>query len=243
MRVVAIEKPSSALDDLRDAFVDVLDATVPGLGPHVELFAGASAQLGAGVPNAPGVSASLPVVDQWLDQALDRGETAPGPVGTLARCLRAAGPELTWKMAYEQLESTPELEAYRAHYSWVPLAVPAARGEVGPFDAGDMLVGFSIQAPGVLYPHHHHRAPELYGVISGPIDWQVGTTPWATKQAGDVIVHRSSESHSMRTNDEPALTWVIWPRDTDSTVYMPSMDPPGQTTEPTVYPSSSGASA
>lgn len=226
---------SSLTDDLREAFVAVLRAYVPGLGAHARLFTSAADQLAAGVANEPGPPASLPVVDRWLDDALEQGAGAPGPVGELARCLRSASPLLAWKMAYAQLDSTPKLEAYRAHYSWVPLAVPAARGEVGPFEAGDMLVGFTIQAPDVLYPHHHHRAPELYGVISGSIDWQVGTTPWATKTAGDVIVHRSSESHSMRTTDTPGLTWVIWPSDTDSTVYMPSMDPPGTSTEPTVY--------
>ena len=226
---------STALDDLRSAFVEVLDETIAGLDAHAELFAHVPKHLVDARSNPPGSPASLPVVDAWLDDAFDRAESARGSGQRLVQCLRAAAPEMAWKRAYDSLESTPELEAYRAHYSWVPLAVPGARGEVAPFDGGDILVGFTIQAPNVLYPHHHHRAPELYGVISGPIDWQVGATPWATKTAGDVIVHRSSESHSMRTGAEPGLTWAIWPSDTDSTVYMPSMDPPGQTTEPTVY--------
>ena len=214
----------------------MLDNAIAGIGTHAELFGNVPKQLAAADGNTPGSAAALPVVDTWLDEACDRAESAPGPVRALARCLRTASPAMAWKRAYDALESTPELEAYRAHYSWVPLAVPAGRGEVAPFDGGDILVGFTLQAPNVLYPHHHHRAPELYGVISGAIDWQVGNTPWATKTAGDVIVHRSSESHSMRTGAQPGLTWALWPSDTDSTVYMPSMDPPGTSTAPTVYP-------
>lgn len=226
---------SAAFEDLRTAFVQMLDHAIYGLGAQAEPFADSPAQLAAGAPSDADAPASLPVVDRWLDEALERAEASPSPVGDLARALRVAAPQMAWQRAYKDLDSTPELEAYRAHYSWVPLAVPGMRGLTSAFDAGDMLVGFTIQAPGVLYPHHHHRAPELYGVMSGAIDWQVGATPWSTKAAGDLIVHRSSESHSMRTNDEPGLCWVIWPSDTDSTVYMPSMDPPGTSTEPRSY--------
>ncbi len=226
---------SDAVDALRSTLVDVISSAVDRLDNHAELFAPIGPHLGGADGPTPVKGVSRPVVDRWLDAAVENAVTGPDDLRLLVEQFQAAAPELAWKRAYDALASTPELEAYREHYAWVPIAVPISLGYASPYAVDDMLVGFTIQAPNVVYPHHHHEAPELYGVISGAIDWEIGTGPRTTKTAGDVIVHRSFESHSMITLDQPGLTWAAWPSHADSTVYMPSMDPPGTSTEPRVY--------
>ena len=226
---------SDAVDALRSTLADVISSAVGRLEYHAELFAPVRPHLmGADGPIRV-EGASRPVVDDWLNIAVENAATGPDELRDLAECFQTAAPELAWKRAYDALDSTPELEAYRAHYAWVPIAVPVSLGYASPYAVDDMLVAFTIQAPNVVYPHHHHEAPELYGVISGAIDWEVGTGPRLTKTPGDVVVHRSSESHSMITLDQPGLTWAAWPSHAHSTVYMPTMDPPGTSTEPRVY--------
>lgn len=182
-------------------------------------------------PSRPVEPLRDPVVDEWLHAAID---AAPEPWAQLASLLGEASPELPWLMSYPHLESSSSLEAFRSHYSYQLLAGPAVGRCEPPVVHEDLILCFSLQAPNVLYPQHHHDAPEIYGIISGTLDWQVGET-WSTKGPGDVIIHRSHESHSMRTNNEPVLTWVAWSRDPDSHVFMPSMDPADNTMDPITY--------
>lgn len=192
---------------------------------RADLFAGFAEQFGRNGHDRAVPALSLPVVDEWLSVAVER---ATDPWRELAHRLLAATPELPWIRSYEHLDSSPELESFRSFYSYQLLAAPHFRGYEPPLLMDEILVGFTLQAPNVFYPAHHHEAPEMYGVISGTLEWQVADT-WSMKGPGDVIVHRSHESHAMRTLSEPVLTWALWPRDPSCHVYMPSMDPPDNT--------------
>ncbi len=182
-------------------------------------------------PSAPVPAPSLDVVDEWLRPAVDN---APSPWAALAQLVGEAANELPWYEAYKNLEPSPGLLAFQPRYSFTLLAGPLVKGYRAPVLGDDLLLGFSLQAPNVVYPAHHHEAPEIYGVISGSLEWQVGDT-WAAKQPGDVIVHRPHESHAMRTGDEPVLTWVAWPHSAQCHVYMPSLDPTDHTMDPVSY--------
>jgi len=217
-----------------DALIRELQAvTADAISCHDEdrLFASFVENFATAVRSQDAVPVTQPVVDQYLTVAV---ANAPEPWRRLAHLLLHASPHLPWLRSYENLESSPELEMFRAHYSYQLIAGPVFRGHQPPAFAPDLLVGFSLQAPNVFYPQHHHEPAEMYGVISGHLDWQVGDT-WSRVGPGDVIVHRSHESHAMRTFDEPALTWVLWPTDPDCNVYMPSMDPADETMEPRRY--------
>jgi len=221
---------SEALERLASEFIAVVDdVLLDDLGPG--LFAGLPARLRERSRSGRVERRMQPVVDTWLTRAVD---ASTGPWTGLARALLAASAELDWIVSYPHLERSAAVDAFRPNYSFAALMGPAFRGRNPPFHADDLLAGFSIQAPHVTYPAHHHEPPELYGVLSGTIDWQIGET-WHTKSPGELAVHRSHESHSMRTTDEPTLTWVCWPRGADSHVYMPSMDPADNTMPPTVY--------
>ncbi len=182
-------------------------------------------------PSRPVPPVSQPVVDQWLASVI---EATHEPWKQLAQLLGEATPHLQWLKSYESLEETDELMKFKPFYSFLLLASGEFRGYEPPFVVDDLLVGFSLQAPHIVYPPHHHVAPELYGIISGTLEWQVGET-WSTKGPGDVIIHRPHESHSMCTGDEPVLTWAVWSKDSNCDVFMPSLDPPDHTMDPIRY--------
>ncbi len=227
-----MEGPNDAVDQLWDRLRLVIDSTLIAL-PDRELFDEVTPLLKI-LPERETIEpASRPVVDEWLETSV---LGATGPWSDVAEMLARANPDLRWLRAYEHLENSAELARFRDHYSFAALASPIFRGEVAaPIKADDQLVGFSLQAPGVFYPGHHHEPPELYGIISGTIEWKIGEGEWVTKCPGDVIVHRSHELHAMRTINEPALTWAVWPRNTKADVWMPSLDPAGQSMEPETY--------
>ncbi len=221
---------SEALVRLTHEFVDVVDGAV-ARSTETTVFDGLPGRLRLSTPVARVEARTQPVVDAWLDTAV---AAAPEPWAALAHALLATSPELDWIVSYEHLASSPVVDAFRPNYSFAALMGPSFRGRNPPFLADGLLAGFSLQAPHVHYPAHHHEPPELYGVMSGDIDWQIGDT-WHAKSPGDLAIHRSHESHSMRTTADPVLTWVCWSRGTGSHVYMPSMDPPDNTMAPITY--------
>lgn len=171
-----------------------------------------------------------PTVEQWLEPAV---RASSAETSELANLLLDASGGLPWIRSYEHLPPSPELAAFQQHFSFALLVGPTFRGTQPPFIQEGLLVGFTLQEPNVVYPPHHHEPPELYGVISGELDWQVGDD-WRTAGPGDVIVHRPHESHSMVTGDQPALTWAAWPALPHCYVHMPSLDGPNAV-PPTQY--------
>jgi mannose-6-phosphate isomerase-like protein (cupin superfamily) len=91
-------------------------------------------------------------------------------------------------------------------------------GPDGDMDAPDCRVGFTLMAPDTYYPLHAHPAVELYFVISGNAEWRAGE---ATRRVppGELVLHRSSEPHSMRTFAEPLLALWSWSGDLDTPAY------------------------
>lgn len=223
---------SAALEALLEATRSIVNHAATS-APHADLFAAMRVRLGEPSTRNTPDRRSLPVVDQWLGRAV---ANATGPWRHVADLVGRTADQLQWCMAYADLPSTPELDSYRDHYSFAALACPIGQRAEPVFVIDDVLVGLSIQAPHVDYPHHHHAPAELYAIISGTAQWQVGDQPWSTKRPGDLIVHRPNESHSMRTTDEPLLALAVWPTDLTADVFMPSMDAERADARPTTYP-------
>lgn len=190
--------------------------------PQAHLFVGLAEGLGALAPPQSADVQTQPVVEDWLDEAV---AAAPAPWSGLARALLGASTDLAWMMAYWNLVPSAGLDAFQPHYSFALLAGPILNGHKPPQADDRLIAGFSIQAPHTFYPPHHHAPPEIYGIISGAMEWQIGDT-WTMKGPGDTAIHRPHESHAMRSADQPVLSWVCWPHGSDSHVYMPSLDPP-----------------
>jgi mannose-6-phosphate isomerase-like protein (cupin superfamily) len=88
-------------------------------------------------------------------------------------------------------------------------------GPDGPMMSPLVRVGLTLIASHTVYPMHAHPAVELYWVISGQARW---VTPRQDRIAppGDFVLHRSNESHSMSTAEEPLLALWGWSGDIDT---------------------------
>jgi mannose-6-phosphate isomerase-like protein (cupin superfamily) len=98
-------------------------------------------------------------------------------------------------------------EGYMDNYAYAELIGP------GGFFAGeDFLMGLMLLGPRRLYLDHHHPAPELYWLLTGPSEWRRGGE-FVTRGAGETIWHPPMMSHATRTLDSPLLTVWAWTRD------------------------------
>ncbi|MFO1032941.1 MAG: dimethylsulfonioproprionate lyase family protein [Hyphomicrobiales bacterium] len=80
--------------------------------------------------------------------------------------------------------------------------------------ADDFDLGLFIIAPGVLYPDHHHAAPELYAPLTGPHDWRfLPDEAWRQLPAGTPVWNAPWAPHATRTGDVPFLCIFCWTRD------------------------------
>lgn len=219
---------SSAVDSLADLLGSAIDEAL-ATHTQADLFDGLAAAIASRKTARPVPASTNATVDGWLEAAI-----AAGSPNDLAAAVLAASPDLPWLRSYEHLDPSPGLAAFQPNYTFLLLFGPTFRGRQAPFESDEILVGFTLQEPNILYPEHHHEPSEMYGVISGELEWLVGDT-WSTVGPGDVIVHRPHESHAMRTGDSPVLTWVAWPHKNTSDIYMPSLDPPEKTMDPIVY--------
>jgi hypothetical protein len=86
-------------------------------------------------------------------------------------------------------------------------------GPKGFFAGDDFLMGLLLLGPGVHYRDHHHRAPELYWLLTGPSEWRRGTGDFVMQEAGATIWHEPHVVHATRTGASPLLAVWAWTRD------------------------------
>ena len=152
--------------------------------------------------------ASTPAVSDFLDAAVRAATTSRERM--LASALASASPHLRWNTPYRVGDGADELASgYTSTLLSMP-GPPPREGYQAPFASPNVLVAFSLQAPGILYPLHRHKAPEIYHVISGTAEWQRDGEPWRRRLPGEWFFHASDQGHAMRTGDEPLLAMAAW---------------------------------
>ena len=152
--------------------------------------------------------ARMPVVRACLDAAVQAA--APPPQRTLAEALAAASPSLRWIAPYRPGDGADALAAGYAVTMLVGTDPPIRCDYQTPFLSPDVIVTFTLQGPGLFYPLHRHKAPEIYHVISGAAEWRRGGEPWRRRLPGEWFFHASGQGHAMRTGDEPLLALAAW---------------------------------
>ena len=152
--------------------------------------------------------AQTPAVSDHLDAAVQAATTPRERM--LAGALVSASPHLRWIAPYQAGDGADELvEGYASALLSMP-GLPPRYGHQAPFANPDVLVAFTLQAPGILYPLHRHKAPEIYYVISGVAEWRRDGEPWRRRQPGEWLFHASDQGHAMRTGDDPLLAMAAW---------------------------------
>lgn len=111
-----------------------------------------------------------------------------------------------------------------AHYTDEAMGQPgymdnyAAMEIIGPrgFFAGeDFSLGLMIFGPGLHYPDHHHAAPELYWLLTGPIEYRRDPGGFQPVGTADAIWNEPNQVHAMKTGDTPLLCVWAWTKDVD----------------------------
>jgi mannose-6-phosphate isomerase-like protein (cupin superfamily) len=140
-----------------------------------------------------------------LDSALNLEPRDP-----ISQALAKLSSPLPWYYHYETRAGEADLSGQIAFAELV--------GPDGDMSAPDCRVGFTLMAPATFYPLHAHPAIELYFVIAGTAEWRAGDTARRVPP-GELVLHRSSEPHSMRTFAEPLLALWSWSGDLDTPAY------------------------
>ena len=148
-------------------------------------------------------------------------QTHPALITNLKKLVELTGNPLDAALAAALLDAAGALHWYRPYASYAGEADIDALRE-GYFaaalveNANGCSVFFTVQAPGLDYPSHVHKAPEMYHPVAGRALWQWGGEPFAYKEPGAWIHHPSGTRHAIRTVDQPLLAMVAWTADLDS---------------------------
>ncbi len=99
-------------------------------------------------------------------------------------------------------------EGYMDNYAYAELI-----GSTGFFPGEDFLMGLLLLGPDLLYRGHHHKAPELYWLLTGPSEWRQGNGEFMTRRAGETVWHAPGVVHATRTLATPLLAIWAWTSD------------------------------
>lgn len=120
----------------------------------------------------------------------------------LATAFGSLEPQLKW-----QVRTSPDTDPGFA----VGHANARLLGPEGLEQRGGLIAGFSLVAPGVTYPDHHHPPEEIYLVLSGGAWWQFGGS-WHEPGPGGIVHNPPGILHAMRGMDVPLLAiWFLLP--------------------------------
>lgn len=97
---------------------------------------------------------------------------------------------------------------YMDNYAYAEIVGPE-----GLFPGDDFLLGLLLLGPSQHYRDHHHAAPELYWLLTGPSEWRLGEGGFARRDTGETIWHEPHVAHATRTLTSPLLAVWAWTRD------------------------------
>ena len=140
---------------------------------------------------------------------------------------KTAGVSLVTKAEYRASKKTiPFIQAIKNHAheaSWLQTYSTSEVGEdfsnrhcyfelIGPkghFYAEKIRVFICYWGEYLNYKWHSHEAEELYYILGGKATFRTKIVKKVLK-AGDTQFHKSWESHSMDTLEEPILAFILW---------------------------------
>lgn len=137
------------------------------------------------------------------------GVNVPSKIAAIHNTAKAAFGYVHWTEFYEE-------------DSWSKSFLPAfANGEgIGPDGRllnSEIILGLFLLGPHTTYPEHAHPAEEFYLVLTGSPEFKVGIdADFELKKTGEVVLHHSEISHSIRSSDEPFYVIYGWRGDIDA---------------------------
>lgn len=83
-------------------------------------------------------------------------------------------------------------------------------GKRGPFVSERVRAGIGVFGQGIDYPPHRHKAEEIYMILAGSADFQLGNGAPMRRAAGDLVHVPSYLVHGFRMKDEPMIVFYLW---------------------------------
>jgi hypothetical protein len=80
----------------------------------------------------------------------------------------------------------------------------------------EISFGLMLLGPRTHYPLHSHPADEIYYAVTGPSSWRTGDDAWSSRQAGEIIHHRSWIPHATLAGDRPLVLLYVWQGDLET---------------------------
>ena len=156
--------------------------------------------------SAPGAASEevprrLPLVEEWLEPALQLAGGGPASLGPLVAAFRAVEPQLHW---HHRAGSKPGTAFHEGHANAMLI------GPRGLEERSDVWLGLTLMRPELDYVRHQHPPEELYLVMT-PGEWQQDDGPWFDPGVIGTVYNRPMIHHAMRSAETPFFTfWLLW---------------------------------
>ena len=119
----------------------------------------------------------------------------------LIRAIKKHANEASWLQTYSTSEVGEDFSNRHCYFELI--------GPKGHFYAEKIRVFICYWGEYLNYKWHSHEAEELYYILGGKATFRTKTVKKVLK-AGDTQFHKSWESHSMDTLEEPMLAFILW---------------------------------
>ena len=127
-----------------------------------------------------------------------KGSPEPSPI--IAAVKKHVG-EANWRQTYSISEVGEDFANRHCYFELI--------GPKGHFYDEKIRVFICYWGEYLNYKWHSHEAEELYYILGGKATFRTKTVKKVLK-AGDTQFHKSWESHSMDTLEEPMLAFILW---------------------------------
>ncbi|MDH3667385.1 MAG: dimethylsulfonioproprionate lyase family protein [Paracoccaceae bacterium] len=155
-------------------------------------------------------------IADWGDRWVETPPRHLQAADTLTDCLALTAPEThdltaafdaekstrNWEQSYTSADNVVG-DDMLAGYGFAEVI-----GKHGPFVSERVRAGIGVWGPHIDYPPHRHAAEEVYVVVAGSAEFELGEP--VMRRAGEVVYVPSMLTHGFRTSDQPLAVFYIW---------------------------------
>ena len=167
--------------------------------------------------NSSFVEKFKPGLRDWGDAWTGVGEAYLPAAGFLTSALTTTHPEthdlltlfeqhrhrLLWEQSYRKTDGVVS-DALLDGYGFAEIV-----GSRGPLVSNRIRCGIGVWGPDIVYPHHRHKAEEIYILLAGSAEYSVADEKKCYR-AGDVVFVESMAVHGFRTTTETLVVCYLW---------------------------------
>lgn len=135
----------------------------------------------------------------WLDQAARQADSHE-----LVARFALHKHRLRWEQSYRREDGLVP-EAMLDGYAFAEIL-----GKRGPFVSQRIRCGIGVWGPAIEYPRHHHQAEEIYILLAGSAEFDIGEAGPVRRGSGDVVYVAPNEVHGFETIEDLLVVFYLW---------------------------------